>query len=138
MAMIKLKCVLYWCDTPDKQEDNCLQSASGPTIFVQFESYLEILFGCLFGYFVWKLQLEISFGSFVWKFRFDVPFGNFVGTFILEILFGCFFGYFVWKFRLEILFWSLDRKFRLEILFGRQTDRPTNRQSDFLKLLAGA
>ena len=84
-------------DTPDKQGDNCLQPGSEPTISVQFESYLEILFGCLFGYFVWKLQLEISFGSFVWKFRFDVPFGNFVGTFILEILFGCFFGYFVCK-----------------------------------------
>ena len=68
-------------DTPDKQGDNCLQPASEPTISVQFESSLEILFECLFGYFFWKLQLEISFGSFVWKFCLDVcldiSFGNY-------------------------------------------------------------
>ena len=47
----------------------------------------------------------------------------------------------VWKSRLEISFGNFVWKFRLEILFGNfvwKTDRPTDRQSDLLKLLAGA
>ena len=75
------------------------------------ENYQQFLFSlkATFGGFVWKFCLDISFGNFSWKYRLEVSFGNFVRMFI-------------WIFR---KFW----KFRLE-------DRPTNRQSDFLELLA--
>ena len=66
------------------------------------------MFDNLFGFFVWKLCLEILFGNFVWKFLF----GNFVWKICLEI----WLGNFVWKICLE----------------DRPTDRPTDRQTERL------